>query len=207
MDRRAFFRRTLQQATRATVRYADARVNESAGHWIRPPFALDELEFLLVCTRCDDCIEACPYGVIFSLAARLGPEVNATPALDLLHKGCHLCEDWPCVMSCRAGALTFGSSATKEPPESGSLAKALVQYPLAKVSIDHSLCLPYQGPECGACADSCPVTGALVWESAKPQINTELCQGCALCREACITEPKAITIATTSYDTATQDSM
>jgi ferredoxin-type protein NapG len=58
-----------------------------------PPYAQDELAFLLACTRCGACVTACPHGVIFPLAPRLGITVAGTPALDLLHKGCHLCED------------------------------------------------------------------------------------------------------------------
>jgi len=64
----------------------------------------------------------------------------------------------------------------------------------ARAEIDSELCLPYQGPECGACADSCPVLGALEWRGPRPTINAELCTGCACCREICITEPKSVTI-------------
>jgi ferredoxin len=64
------------------------------------------------------------------------------------------------------------------------------------VRIDTETCLPYLGPECGACADSCPVPGALRWEGGlRPVIDDEICTGCALCRQACILDPKAIGIA------------
>ncbi|MDP6774258.1 MAG: hypothetical protein QGI63_08315, partial [Rhodospirillales bacterium] len=67
---------------------------------------------------------------------------------------------------------------------------------LARVWIDTTTCLPYSGPECGACADSCPVEGALEWEGGvRPVVNDERCTGCALCREACIVDPKAIGVA------------
>ena len=105
MDRRAFFKLGLRKTARTAVKSADALVVKRASRWIRPPYALAELDFLLACTRCGNCIEACPHGVIFPLSARLGGQVAATPALDLLHKGCHLCEDWPCVVACDAGAL------------------------------------------------------------------------------------------------------
>jgi len=97
MDRRTFFRRGLKEAAEVAVKHADAQVSKRAGHWIRPPFALAELEFLLACTRCGECAVACPHGVVFLLPARLGAQVLGTPALDLLTKGCLLCEDWPCV--------------------------------------------------------------------------------------------------------------
>ena len=65
---------------------------------------------------------------------------------------------------------------------------------LSKASINTETCLPYSGPECGACSMSCPVPGALIMEMEKPVINHEKCTGCALCREACIIESKAIKI-------------
>jgi len=189
MDRRDFFRRGIGKATEVAVKTVDKRVSDRAKHWIRPPYAIAEFEFLLACTRCNACIDACPYNVIFPLAARLGADVASTPALDLLTKGCHLCEDWPCVNACEVNALVF-----TEPDENG----AVKIKPFAAAEIDTSSCLPYSGPECGACESVCPIEGALVFEKEKPGINLDYCVGCALCREACIVEDKAININTIS---------
>lgn len=185
MDRRDFFRRGFGKATEAVVKVADKHVSERAKHWIRPPYAIPELDFLLVCTRCSACIEACPHNVIFPLAARLGADVVSTPALDLLSKGCHLCNDWPCVNACDTKAL-----AMTKPNEEGEI--SLPKF--ARAEINKELCLPYSGPECGACTASCTVDGALIFECDKPTINLDLCVGCGLCREACIVEEKAINI-------------
>ena len=65
---------------------------------------------------------------------------------------------------------------------------------LAIASADPGQCLPYMGPECGACRDSCPVSGAMVWEMEKPRIEITRCTGCGLCREACIQDPSAVHI-------------
>lgn len=186
MDRRAFFRKALNKTQERVVKQVDARVNQRAAHWIRPPFALDELEFLLACERCDACIEACPHQVIFALPIRLGAQVVGTPALDLQNKGCHLCDDWPCVSACEADALKLPVIEDERVPLRPRLALAW---------IDTETCLPYSGPECGACADSCPVPAALVWRQQKPSIDREICIGCALCREVCVVEPKAIKVA------------
>lgn len=187
MDRRDFFKRGFGKATEAAVKVADKRVSERAKRWIRPPYAIPELDFLLACTRCNACIEACPHDVIFSLAARLGADVASTPALDLLKKGCHLCEDWPCVNACEPKALVIN-----EPNENGAISLPK----LAMAEINTSVCLPYSGPECGACETACPVKGALVFEHERPTVDPEVCVGCSLCREACIVEGKAITINT-----------
>lgn len=182
MDRRDFFRRGIGKVAEVAVKSADKRVADRAKHWIRPPGAISELEFLLACTRCDACIEACPYSVIFPLSARLGVDVVRTPALDLLKKGCHLCVDWPCINACETNALILDESVP-----------ATVQK-FANADINEALCLPFSGPECGACVSVCPVEGALYLKDEKPVINQAICIGCALCRDACVVEDKAINI-------------
>ncbi len=186
MDRRNFFRVGARKTAQIAYRVASDRAARRAQSWLRPPFAVDELDFLLACTRCDKCIEACPHDVLFKLPAHTGLQAAGTPAMDLLNRGCHLCRDWPCVAACEADALKL-----PEQEEEGRPAPAK----LARVRIDPETCLPYSGPECGACADSCPVPGALEWEGGlRPVINQESCTGCALCREACIVDPKAIEV-------------
>jgi len=182
MKRRDFFRLGVRKATEIGAQVMSAAVESPAPNWIRPPFALSEPEFLETCTRCDKCIEACPHDVLFALPSARGPRATGTPAMDLLNRGCHMCADWPCVNACEPAAL--------KQPEGPSLAPVK----LAWVRIDTNTCLPYSGPECGACAESCPVPGALGWEGARPFIDEETCMGCALCREACIVDPKAIKI-------------
>lgn len=184
MDRRAFFKRALHKAGETLADEAARRIASAPVNWVRPPYAQDELLFVGMCTACGDCIAACPHGVVFPLPASLGVHVAGTPALDLLNKGCHLCEDWPCVASCKTGALRL--------PEREMHECALPM--LAAASIRTDACLPYQGPECGACAASCPVPGALYWERWRPRIEAAVCVGCALCRESCVVHPSAIQI-------------
>ena len=191
MDRRAFFSKGVEKAAKSVTKHAVTKARKNAVNWIRPPFAIDELDFLLACSRCDDCVKACPHNIIFLLPAKLGAQVFSTPAMDLNNHGCHLCEDWPCVQACETNALTLPI-----PAEDTEIDIVNNQSPLpliARVSIIEETCLPYSGPECGACR-VCPVAGAMTWIMEKPSINTEICTGCALCREACIVEPKAIKI-------------
>ncbi len=202
MDRRNFFRSALQKSGQSAVKAADALIEKQAGRWIRPPFALDELQFILTCTRCRDCIDACPYGVIFPLSARTGAKFAATPALDLLNKGCHCCEDWPCVAACEANALQLPEADSEaeiqaDAGEAGASRQQNTPPPtMALASIDAQTCLPYSGPECGVCLSVCPVPGALTLvELSRPVIDASLCCGCGLCRENCIVSPRAITIA------------
>ncbi len=217
MDRRGFFKSIFRSTTREVVKHADAKVNKAAQRWIRPPYAINELEFLLACTRCGDCISACPHQVIFPLTARVGVKAVGTPALDLLNKGCHLCADWPCVQVCGEGALNLPELISEKPVRPDELAQTpceelmlseedadddshsqqsvIPPLPrLAKASINKQSCLPYSGPECGACEASCPVPGALIWDSQQPDIDNAICVGCGLCRQACIMQPSAIII-------------
>jgi len=191
MDRRDFFRAGLKKVTKTVVNEVDDRVKKKAKRYIRPPYAISEVEFLLACTRCDDCATACPYNIIFKLSASLGADVVGTPALDLLNKGCHVCEDWPCVTACTTAALSLP---TVEKVEGEEEAQPVPLPRLAKATLNEETCLPFLGPECGACVPDCPVPGALILNAEKPYIIPDLCIGCGMCREVCILEEKAIKI-------------
>ena len=181
LERRQFFRRAFARSGETIVKQLDDRVAKKAANYIRPPYAIAEMEFLLACTRCHACVEACPHQVIFPLSNKLGTEVLGTPALSLVNKACLLCEDFPCVSTCEPQALKKDEQAAAFPK-------------LAKVSINVQTCLPYQGPECGVCVAACPVDGAIKLDMEKPVIDVAVCVGCGQCRQACIVEPKAINI-------------
>ena len=177
MDRREFFKFGASKAIDTVSEAVNKKMSELDINWIRPPFALPENDFVETCTKCDECLKVCPPNILFKLA-------DNTPAMDLSIRGCQMCKDWPCVSVCEPGALIRDADNLEELPK------------FAAVTINEDTCLPYQGPECGACAHACPVPNALTWEkSIKPVIDPELCTGCALCREACIVEPKAVNIA------------
>jgi len=181
-ERRQFFRRAFAKTGEQIVKQLDEKIEQKAANYIRPPYAIAEIEFLLACTRCKACIEACPHGVIFPLSSRLGTEVLGTPALSLANKACMLCDDFPCVAACEPKAL-YKDEEVEELPR------------LAKISIDQETCLPFQGPECGVCAGECPVPGAITLEMERPVVDETVCVGCGQCRQACVTEPKSIMIA------------
>jgi len=192
MDRRGFFKNIANKASEKSSVSVEKKVNRRAANWIRPPYSLDEADFLSACTRCDRCIEACPHRVIFKLSDRLGTLVAGTPALDLLKKGCHQCEDWPCVNACNDQALVLPETSSDPAAEQIGIGPELPM--MARAEINSKVCLPYNGGECDACVDSCPVPNALTWDMTLPIINLLLCTGCGMCREACVVEPKAVNI-------------
>ena len=68
--------------------------------WLRPPGAASESIFLDRCTRCGDCIKACPYQAIAVHPA------NGSPILFPNQTPCYLCEDFPCITACGTDALS-----------------------------------------------------------------------------------------------------
>ncbi|HIL98086.1 MAG TPA: hypothetical protein EYG51_19570 [Pseudomonadales bacterium] len=195
MDRRNFLKGSFGKVVGGVINSAETAARKKAKHWIRPPFAREELDFLLTCTRCDACMEACPHNIIFPLPLSRGVEFAQTPALDLINHGCHLCEGWPCVLACEPDALVFSPASIDAAPEADTENQLPVSPPLLAIAeINTNQCLPYLGPECGACRESCPVPDALIFSDEKPTINADLCVGCGLCREACIADPRAVDI-------------
>ena len=189
LSKRAFFRKAGKKVSEVVVEQVEKKAEVHKVNWFRPPFALNELEFMLTCMRCSDCINACEFGVIFPLDESYGMKVASTPAMDLMNKSCHLCTDWPCVEACTYDAL-------KRVPEETQCEEAQAAHQplpmLANIAFDTERCLPFFGPECGFCATVCPVPGALDLVENKPVVDQEKCVGCAQCRAACVTDPSSI---------------
>ena len=190
MDRRGFFRSIKSSILDVAPKAPPLRIAKR----IRPPFALPDPHFTWTCTRCDLCIAACPYQVLERLPDNPAFLDRGTPVMNLERHGCHLCTDWPCVAACEPKALALPAPL---PDASPNLAPPL----LATARLDTTRCLPWSGPECGACQGSCPIVGALIWDRSRPTI-TLACIGCGLCHDACIVEPNAIIITVRENDDA-----
>lgn len=146
----------------------------------RPPGAVPEALFLAGCTRCLACVDACPHRAIYTLAPSVGLAAD-TPVMVPDQRACHMCEGFPCAIAC---------------PEQVLIPPTEPAWRLGFVRIDSARCLPFMGPECGACGDTCPDgVDALRLRLGRPVIDTDACVGCGLCIAACITQPPAITLA------------
>ncbi len=144
---------------------------------LRPPGAINELSFLLKCTRCDLCIKACPHAAIVTAAPKYGPAVG-TPIIQPSDTPCYLCEDYPCIQACPEEALL--------PVENVRMGTA---------HLIHSKCLAYNGQICDYCFDRCPLKReAIVMENRKPRIIEAHCTGCGICEYLCPAPGKGIKI-------------
>ena len=167
---------------------------------LRPPGALDEFAFLVACTRCDKCVQACPQGAIF----KAGPQTalaTGTPTILPRSMPCFLCTTLPCIPVCPEGALVWPERTVKDQVLEGP---AAVKMGTARVK--PSLCLTYAhgeriGQACRTCVDRCPypeVAIRMVDEQAgglaHPQVVPDFCTGCGLCVFGCPTPEPAILV-------------
>lgn len=147
----------------------------------RPPGALPEIDFLLECTRCDLCIEACPPGAILKLGNGAGLAAG-TPYLDVNnYRPCVCCKDVPCAAVCPTDALI------PLPIEEAYLGTAW---------IDRDTCIAWNGGECTRCYDACQFKeDAILYDKdGKMYIDSGGCIGCGICVVVCPTRPKSIEV-------------
>jgi MauM/NapG family ferredoxin protein len=140
----------------------------------RPPGAIDEFQFLAGCTKCGDCISACPYNAITKAPDRLG-NLAGTPIIEVDTAACMMCEDFPCITSCQPGVLTNAI-----PPIMGT------------ARITEHLCLAHHSTICTVCSERCPVDDAITVTDGRPIINEDTCTGCGVCRYVCPAPENAV---------------
>ncbi|HJW73663.1 MAG TPA: 4Fe-4S dicluster domain-containing protein [Geothrix sp.] len=169
---------------------------------LRPPGALDELEFLTKCTRCDKCMRACPENAITKAGPGAGLALN-TPYLDPRSIPCFLCTTLPCIAECDDEALVWPRLI--RPDGSELEGPKAVRMGTARVKPNH--CVTWGSEErevreCRICVDRCPYPEEAIFISTPaegatvghPVVNADLCTGCGLCVFACPAEPGAIIV-------------
>lgn len=130
----------------------------------RPPWALPEEAFLDACTRCDECIAACPTDILV--------KVRGYPEVDFKRGECTFCGD--CAATCKPGALQLAGS-------NGM--------PWQIKAVIAETCLPVRGVECRICGDHCeedairfsPRLGG----PPVAEITSDSCTGCGACVARC----------------------
>lgn len=178
--RRRFLQDSVLSVARAAqeyVKHRDAPSEKPAApprpNWLRPPGAVEEALFVERCTKCGDCLKACPHDSIQSHAG------DALPVIYTDETPCYLCEDFPCVAACATEALVM--------PES----RESVEMGLAVVSAQ--ACTAGQG--CHACVSQCPTQAlALDFDEFRVTVSEARCVGCGICEQVCKTVNDRIAI-------------
>ena len=161
---------------------------------LRPPFALQDAKaFSAACIRCGQCVQACPYDMLY-LASLLSPLEAGTPYFIARDKPCEMCPDIPCAHACPSGALDRYATDINES-----------RMGLA-VLLDHETCLNWQGLRCDVCYRVCPlIDKAITLEKQHnprsdkhalfiPTVHSDACTGCGKCEQACVLEEAAIKV-------------
>lgn len=130
---------------------------------IRPPWALAEAAFTDACSRCGDCIRACPEKII--IKGRSG-----FPEVDFRRGECSFCGE--CAAHCGDAALLRDDSAPW-------LLRAVVT----------AGCLGRQGVVCMSCKEQCPHSAIRIRPQAGgvaiPEVDPLSCTGCGACYQPC----------------------
>lgn len=175
IDRRQLFKEIFFLVGNKVADYAGKKVDSVMPRtdYLRPPGAVEESEFLSLCSRCDECIKACPAKAIKRSVGLMDVAVG-TPVITPKENPCVLCNGLLCIAACKEGAL--------------KPVGRVDEVKMGVARINQPFCFAWEGQDCQLCFVKCPLQGdALYQEDGKPVINEEKCVGCGVCEYACHT--------------------
>lgn len=141
---------------------------------LRLPWALDDSTFTEHCTRCSDCLRACPEQIIVK-------GDGGFPQIDFNAGGCTFCH--ACVDVCQQPVFRREGS------------------PWSALAVISQQCLTQQQVFCQNCKDACDANAIRFRFGAGgisfPQIDSNACTGCGACVAPCPTHAIEIQPAST----------
>ncbi|WP_263078196.1 4Fe-4S binding protein [Endozoicomonas sp. Mp262] len=162
-DRRAFFQR-LTGGRESVI---------PVSQHPRPPWALENKQFLALCNNCDACVDQCPRRVLRK-SEEQDEVLNGRPVLDLSYGSCDFCGQ--CVNACETGALNIEAGYRKQviPKLAGT-------------------CQVEMGMYCDLCEDACPASAIKVTGNKWPVLKEDQCTGCGECALSCFSHVLVMT--------------
>ena len=170
---------------------------------LRPPGAVDEVDFLSRCIRCGECMKVCPNNSLHPTLTEAGLEGLWTPTLvpriGYCEPSCVLCSE-----VCPTGAIWQIT-----PKEKGWVAGNATQQNqpvrLGTAFYDRGRCLPWAlATDCIVCEEWCPVSPKAIYVQEaqvidssgnpktlkQPRVDPSRCVGCGACEYACPLQEK-----------------
>ena len=137
---------------------------------LRPPWAVNESQFIETCTRCDDCIEACPESILVR-------GDGGFPTVNFKQGECTFCAQ--CAQSCQIGAINIHNVKDNFSPDNAWDLDVVFS----------SKCLSLNAIVCRICGDSCEPHAIRfqlkVGGVSEPKITLDDCTGCGACLAIC----------------------
>ena len=136
---------------------------------VRPPYFGDEADFTSTvlpksCISCNDksCATVCEEQIIVI-------QEDGTPKLDFNINGCTYCDE--CAIACEADILKIENKKNIN----------------VTFSIDLIKCMSWNQTMCFSCKDPCMVDAIKFLGMFRPEIDTNICNGCGFCLKVCPT--------------------
>lgn len=160
---------------------------------LRPPMSREESDFLLSCIRCEECVKACPTGILKAAGPEHGWRALWTPMM--------VPTEGPCLKGCNACAQACPTDAIMKYP-----VEKKYTYKSGTAILESSRCVSYtENKYCNECVKACPTNAIDIvkgWEppggkgadSPAPaglfptrptKVSFGLCIGCGACEYEC----------------------
>ena len=129
--------------------------------------ARPEIEFISICSRCSNCVHACPVNAI--QLDHSGARGGGAPFIDPDKAACEMCEPLSCMSNCPSSALSIVPR---------------TEIDLGTAVWNESLCLrTVAGEQCSMCVDHCPVgPSAIHVDENRIIVDEDHCTGCGPAR-------------------------